>query len=219
MIKVFLPHPAFPLGLIELHRFLSSIRLLSAATRCCFFFFFFEDFWVWDPHWDQSCLQCSDAPKRYLWLQVAGSSVAPGGGRRQRTESTDQRWWLTFVWADAVWCGDKWRGVQLTQHLQHFDRTMNANLRSERDLFCVCVGGKAQAYMRTNCTCGKVWFRQSVGVYRFEILHQSLLSWLVCASCCTGGWCNKTRQEAVSQRASSKLKPLCLSVHECYQTH
>lgn len=62
MIKVFLPLQAFPLGLIELHRSLSSIRLLSTTLLSCVF----EDLWVWDPHWDQSCLQCSDTPKWHL---------------------------------------------------------------------------------------------------------------------------------------------------------
>lgn len=35
VIKEFLPHQAFPLGLIELHRSLSSIRQLSTTLRLC----------------------------------------------------------------------------------------------------------------------------------------------------------------------------------------
>lgn len=60
--------------------------------------------------------------------------------------------------------------------------------------------------MCANCTCGKVTFCQLEGVYWVEILHQSLLSWFLCASCGTEGCSNKTIQAALSHRVSAQTE-------------
>ena len=60
--------------------------------------------------------------------------------------------------------------------------------------------------MCANCTCGKVAFCQLEGVYWVEILHQSLLSWLLCASCGTEACCNKTIQAALSHTVSAQTE-------------
>lgn len=79
MIKVLLPLQAFPLGLIELHRSLSSIGLSATLPTAAFLRLPTEIRAACNvlTHLNGAC--------NYT------SSVAPGGGRRRRTEATDHR--------------------------------------------------------------------------------------------------------------------------------
>lgn len=135
MIKAFPAHHAFPLGLIELHRSLSSIRLLSAALPTAAFSLKTFEFEIPTviraacsvlTHLNSACNYKSRA-------RLSPPVVGGGSARSQR----DRRWRVTFEW--AVWWSNKCRGIQLAHHLYLFDRTMAVNLRSERERASLCV--------------------------------------------------------------------------------
>lgn len=183
MIKVFLPLQAFPLGLIELHRFLSSITPVSGALRSPVFFFFFF-FQVGDPHWDQSLTRSSHTPKWYSPSHVTGLIVAPGGGWTQCIQHIIGGEWhlneLTLF--DAVINVEVFSSPTICSILT--EQRMQS-LTSERRLVCVC----ACVCVHT-CTSaekillvGEFDFCQSVGVRGVEILHcdkstHACLSWI-----------------------------------------